>query len=106
MDLDYQIVVQFPIPQAIRHAEDVLSIEHELTQAIGSSAEADGHDVLPTKANLFVLSADPLATFEALRTRLATSFPGLPYVAASRKCCDNEDWTILSSTAPHPFSLE
>ena len=95
MDLEYQIVVQFPIPGAIESAEDVLPIEMELSDAIGSTAEVDGHDVSATMANVFVLACDPESTFAIVRDRLAKTFPGLTYVAASRKCCDNEDWTVL-----------
>jgi hypothetical protein len=106
MDLDYQIVVQLAIPRAIAHAEDVLEIEDALADAIGSAGEIDGHDVSSSKANVFVLAIDPRATFEALRVRLERSFPGLAYVAASRKCCDNDDWTFLYPADLQAFSLE
>ncbi|MBD5604744.1 MAG: hypothetical protein IAI48_06590 [Candidatus Eremiobacteraeota bacterium] len=106
MDLEYQIVVQFPIPASIESAEDVLPIEMDLSDAIGSSAEIDGHEVSSTNANVFVLACDPRTTFESVRERLAKSYPDLDYVAASRKCCDNDDWTLLwPKDAPAKFSL-
>ena len=106
MDLEFQIVVQFPVPASIKHAEDVLSIEDHLSDAVGSAAEVDGHDVSPTKVNVFVLTGDPDSTFAALRARMSAAFPHLSYEAAWRKCCDNDDWTVLWPVDQRAFSLD
>ncbi len=60
--MDYELVIKF-WRKSLRDEALLATIEEELKQVLGQSAEVDGHDVSPREINLFVLTPDPRPTF-------------------------------------------
>lgn len=60
----YQLVLQFSA--AVVDYDDLLSIEDELVEALTPPTEVDGHDFGRGQGNIFILTDNPVATFERL----------------------------------------
>jgi hypothetical protein len=58
----YQLVLQFPAVSV--HLDDLIAIEDELMEAVAPPATVDGHDFGSGEGNIFVLTDDPMVTFE------------------------------------------
>ena len=62
----YQLVLQFQGDSA-RDLDDLLKLEERLIDAVGVSAEVDGHDIGSGEANIFILTPSPEATFARVK---------------------------------------
>jgi hypothetical protein len=60
--MDYQLVIKF-WRKSLKDEIFLASIEGELKDVLGSTAELDGYDVSAKEINLFVLTADPRHAF-------------------------------------------
>lgn len=60
--MDYQLVIKF-WRKSLESEAFLATVEDELKQVLGGSAEVDGFDVTPREINLFVLTADPRHSF-------------------------------------------
>ena len=58
----YQLVLQFP--SLAVDFDDVIAIEQELSDALGSSGNVDGHDFGQNEGNIFIFTDDPERTLE------------------------------------------
>ncbi len=67
--MDYQLVIKF-WRKSLEDETFLATIEDELRQTLGSSAELDGYDVSAKEINLFVLTADPRHTFRRVKVVL------------------------------------
>ncbi|NZA28266.1 hypothetical protein H0E84_17970 [Luteimonas sp. SJ-92] len=67
--MDYQLVIKFWRPSLPDEAF-LATIEQELNQALGDTAEQEGHDVGPKEINLFMLTADPRHSFRRAKAVL------------------------------------
>jgi len=64
--MKYQLVLQFPADS--RSDEDAAAaLEEELEEVLGEMADVDGHNAGETQTNLFLLTADPAATFKMVK---------------------------------------
>lgn len=60
--MDYQLVIKF-WRKSLDSEAFLQTIETELAQALGATVELEGYDVSPKEINLFMLTADPRASF-------------------------------------------
>jgi hypothetical protein len=60
----YQLVLQFPA-HAVNY-DELIAIEDELLDVVGSPAQVDGHDFGSGEGNIFILTNSPEATLEAV----------------------------------------
>lgn len=68
--MDYQLVLQFK-ENDLLDFDALVSLEDELQELIEPIADVDGHDMGSGEANIFVLTADPVATFERAKALLS-----------------------------------
>jgi hypothetical protein len=62
----YQLVLQFR-GDSLAGYDHLIAVEERLAEALGGSAEVDGHDAGSEEKNIFILTADPVATFRQAR---------------------------------------
>ena len=62
--MDYQLVIKF-WRKSLEDEAFLATIEGELKEALGGTAEVDGFDVSSKEINLFVLTDDPVTLFGA-----------------------------------------
>ena len=62
MPMDYQLVIKF-WRKSLEDEAFLATIESELKEALGRTAEVDGYDVSAKEINLFVLTDDPKHSF-------------------------------------------
>jgi hypothetical protein len=67
--MDYQLVIKF-WRNSLEDETFLATIEAELKEALGPTAELDGYDVTPKEINLFVLTADPRHAFRRAKNVL------------------------------------
>ena len=60
--MDYELIIKF-WRKSLQDEGVLVTIESELKQVLGQSAQVDGYDVSPKEINLFVLTPDPRHTF-------------------------------------------
>lgn len=68
--MDYQLVLQFK-GNTIQDFDSLVTLEEDLQRVVEPIAEVDGHDLGSGEINIFVLTADSVATFERAKTLLA-----------------------------------
>lgn len=68
--MDYQLVLQFKA-NAIPDFDLLVTLEENLRRIVEPIAEVDGHDIGSGEINIFVLTTDPVATFERAKTLLS-----------------------------------
>ncbi|MFP5392047.1 MAG: ABC transporter [Gammaproteobacteria bacterium] len=68
--MDYQLVLQFK-GNDLLDFDALVSFEDELQELIEPIADVDGHDMGSGEANIFVLTADPVATIERAKALLS-----------------------------------
>lgn len=64
--MDYQLVIKF-WRKSLEDESFLATIESELKDALGGTAEVDGFDLSPKEINLFVLTDDPRHSFRRVR---------------------------------------
>jgi hypothetical protein len=64
--MDYQLIIKF-WRKSLDDETLLPTIEAELKQALGTTAEVDGYDVSAKEINLFVLTNDPRHSFRRVR---------------------------------------
>ncbi|WP_075795017.1 hypothetical protein [Massilia putida] len=68
--MHYQLVLQFK-GNAILDFDSLVTLEDNLQRIVEPIAEVDGHDIGSGEMNVFVLTADPVATFERAKSLLS-----------------------------------
>jgi hypothetical protein len=64
--MDNQLVVQFEASTS-DHFARLIHFEETLNERVGQSAIVDGHDFGSGELNIFVLTDDPMATFDLVQ---------------------------------------
>lgn len=67
--MEYQLVIKF-WRKSLEDEAFLATIESELKEAFGKTAELDGYDVSPKEINLFVLTPDPPHSFRRVKAVL------------------------------------
>ena len=68
--MDYQLVLQFKGNDLLGF-DALISLEDKLQELIEPIGDVDGHDMGSGESNIFVLTADPTATFERAKPLLS-----------------------------------
>lgn len=95
--MDYQLVLQFRGGDCLDF-DAMVSLEDEIQQIVEPIAEVDGHDVGSEEMNLFILTADPVATFERAKPLLSAAFLLDKVIVAYREL-RSDDFTVLWPTS-------
>jgi hypothetical protein len=91
--MDYQLVLQFRGDDCLNF-DAMVSLEDEMQQIVEPIADVDGHDVGSGEMNIFILTADPVATFERAKALLSASSM-LDKVNVAYRELRSNDFTVL-----------
>lgn len=69
--MKYQLALQWPCGAENFDYDDLIQIEDLLSEQLAQGAEVDGHDVGEREMNIFILTNEPVACFQTIRTLLA-----------------------------------
>jgi hypothetical protein len=91
--MDYQLVLQFRGDSPADH-DSMVALENELIEELSDSADVNGHDAGSGEINIFIITADPVRTFQQSKTVLERKRCSGAVIAAYRPV-DGEDYTIV-----------
>lgn len=91
--MDYQLVLQFREHDCLDF-EAMVNLEDEIQRVVEPLADVDGHDVGSGEINIFILTADPAATFERAKPLLSAASLLDKVGVAYRELC-TDDFTSL-----------
>jgi len=89
----YQLALQFPA-NSIADYDEMIALENELIEKLGSSAKVDGHDCGSSEMNIFIHTDEPKQVFEMIQTVVTKRRLGGNLVAAYREMA-GEDYTVI-----------
>ena len=95
--MDYQLVLQLRGDDSLDF-DALVSLEEEIQQIVEPIAEVDGHDVGRGEMNIFILTGDPVATFERAKPLLSAASL-LDKVSAAYRELLSDDFTLLWPTS-------
>ena len=91
--MDYQLVLQFR-GDSLAYYDAMVALENELIAELGDSADLDGHDVGSGEVNIFIITADPVRTFQQSKVVLERK-RCLGAVTAAYRQVDGEQYTLV-----------
>lgn len=91
--MDYQLVLQFRGEDCLDF-DEMVSLEDEIQKIVAPIADVDGHDVGSNEMNIFILTADPVATFEQAKP-LLSAVSLLEKVSVAYRGLRFDDFTVL-----------
>ena len=91
--MDYQLVFQFK-DDACLDFDKMVELEDDLQQLVEPLADVDGHDMGSGEINIFILTDDPVGTFERAKPLLANSSL-LDKVAAAYRNLRSDDFIVI-----------
>src|SRR5215471_18252824 len=97
--MDYQLVLQFR-GAALEDYDEMIALEDELIEAVGDSADVDGHDVGSGERNIFILKSDPVGSFSRV-TPVLERTQTLSVVTAAYRKIDVERYTVIWPEVPN-----
>lgn len=89
-----QLVLQFKTGEDLDSFDRLIRFEEELISIVGKTAEVDDHDLGSGEMNIFILTEDPVATFNLLQQAGEAIWPTEEMKAAYR-LLDREDYVCL-----------
>lgn len=89
----YQLVLQFR-GDSLADYDHMIAVEDRLTEALGDSADVDGHDVGSGETNIFIFTSDPAATFRQAQPVLQ-SMEQLVGVKAAFRDIEGEEFIVI-----------
>ena len=66
----YQLVLQWPSDSSVQDYDTLIETEDLLMEKLTGKSEVDGHDSGSGQMNIFILTDDPLGSFEQVRAIL------------------------------------
>lgn len=91
--MEFQLVVQFRGNNAVEY-DDLITLEDELISVLGESADVDGHDIGTSEANIFILTCEPLQTFQDIKPTIENA--GLLQLSTvAFRSVEGETFTII-----------
>lgn len=67
--MQYQLVIQ--LPESLEGGLDkLIELEDEFDARIGNNAEIDGHDIGSGQMNIFIITSNPVETFQIIKNIL------------------------------------
>jgi len=100
----YLLVLQFT-GDSIQDLSAITEIEDQLISLLGESAEVDGHDIGSNEANIFIHTAEPLATFNQCPLLLQTYGAKFLTLKAAFRSLDQSEYTVLHPKTASGFSV-
>ena len=91
--MDHQLIVRFPVSAVSDHPA-MVRLEAALAGILDDTEELDGHDFGLDEADLFLLTADPVRTFERIKPVLVRAGL-LDTLTAAHGATDAEEYTVL-----------
>jgi hypothetical protein len=91
--MKYQLALQFPA-NSIADYDEMIALEDELIEALGSSAKVDGHDCGSGEMNTCIHADEPKKVFEMIKPVVAKRKLIENLVAAYRERT-GEDYTVV-----------
>ena len=92
-NMAYQLVLQFK-GNTIPDFHSLVTLEEKLQRIVEPIAEVDGHDIGSGEINIFVLTADPVGTFERAKTLLSDASL-LHKVGSAYRDLSSDKYTIV-----------
>lgn len=103
--MNYQLVLQIR-GESLADFDAMMNLEKQLYLDLNGIAEVDGHDMGCDEINVFILTSDPLTTFEQSKAAL-TRLELLHNVkAAYRLVLQDSFITIWPENSTHKFSVK
>ena len=91
--MKYQLALQFPA-NSIADYDEMIALEDELIEALGTSAKVDGHDCGSGEMNIFVHTGAPEKVFERIRP-VVTMRGLLENLVAAYRELTGEEYTVI-----------
>jgi len=91
--MDFQLVLQLR-GNDCRDFDAMVSLEDAIQQIVEPIAEVDGHDMGSGETNIFILTGDPVATFERAKPLLSRASL-LDKVSVAFRELRSDDFTLL-----------
>ena len=101
--MQYQLVLQFK-GDLLADYDAMLALEDDLIQALGDTADVDGHDIGGGETNIFIVTSEPENAFQLARQVLARS-DLLGAVAAAYRPVAGDKFTMLWPAHRQYFSV-
>lgn len=91
--MNYQLVIQFPetLPGGL---DELIKIEDELAMEV-TNADVDGHDTGSGEINIFILTENPIDTFEQTKNVLMKKTQLMSHASIAYRRLDEEDYICL-----------
>jgi len=74
--------------------DEMIAVEDQLNEALGDSADVDGHDMGSGERNIFIFTSDPAATFDSAKPVLARR-QRLQAVTVAYRRVDGEQFMVI-----------
>jgi hypothetical protein len=91
--MKYQLALQF-LANSTAEYDELIALEDELIETLGSSANVDGHDCGSGEMNIFIYADEPKKIFETIRPVVAKRKQIQNLVAAYREKIGGE-YTVV-----------
>ena len=101
--MTFQLVLQFNGDSLIDY-DAMATLEDELIQDLGDTAEVDGHDIGAGQANIFIVTSQPESTFGRAKAVLERSHL-LGSVTAAYRPVAGQSYTVLWPAHRQVFSV-
>lgn len=102
--MDFMLVLQYTGNDCPEY-DDLIALEHALTEALSPDVLVDGHDKGSGEANIFILTPDPAATLSASLPVIGGQ-RRLEGLAAGYRALDSDDYVRLwPMGSTEPFSV-
>ena len=91
--MNYQLVLQFR-GDSLEDLDATVALEDELIEELGELADVDGHDVGSGETNIFILTTEPVKTFQRIKPVLERR-KQLQAVTAAYRHVDGEQYDVI-----------
>lgn len=89
----YQLVLQFR-GDSLADYDQMITLEDRLVEALGDSADVDGHDAGSGETDIFIFTSKPVATFRQAQPVLQ-SMGLLEGVTAALRDVEGQQFTVI-----------
>ncbi|MDZ4859533.1 MAG: ABC transporter [Candidatus Hydrogenedentes bacterium] len=101
--MKYRLVLQLP-SSSIKDYNEVIRFESLIVEGIGELGEVDGHDAGSGEFNIFVLTDDPVLTFDRIKT-LPGAVDFMPNLKVAFRELEKDEYVIIYPSRLSNFTL-
>ena len=102
--MKYQLVLQWPCQSGAADYDHLVSMEEAIAERLSGESEVDGHDIGSEEMNIFVLTDEPLLSFERIKEALG-EYNAWPNVRVAYREVSGDKYTILWPTQLTEFRV-